>query len=294
MKTIHSLVVRNLKIYFRDRALVLYSLMSVFIIIGLYALFLGNVMAEEISRAVAADVNVRPVVDSWIMSGLVLVNAVNVPLMMLDTMVVDRWSGRLRDFVASPMKRSHLTASYLVASWVIGMILELVTIALAEIYIVVNGGSLLSPLRMLEAVLAAALCVVTYSAVFFFVTLFFKSPNAFSALCTVVGTLIGFIGGIYIPIGSLPDYMQRVIKWIPVTHSAALLREIFVSAPLDEAFKGAPPSAESAVARQFGIQLSYGGKIMPAVWLVLITLFTGIVFYILSIIAAAHSGKKEP
>ncbi|HCD44303.1 MAG TPA: ABC transporter, partial [Lachnoclostridium sp.] len=34
---------RNLKLFFRDRSAVFFYLLSVFIIIGLYALFLGDV-----------------------------------------------------------------------------------------------------------------------------------------------------------------------------------------------------------------------------------------------------------
>ncbi len=39
---------RNLKVFFRDRAAVLFSLLAVFIIIGLYALFLGDVWMSEL------------------------------------------------------------------------------------------------------------------------------------------------------------------------------------------------------------------------------------------------------
>lgn len=293
MRIIGALIGRNLKLYFRDRALVLYSLMSVFIIIALYALFLGNTMVESIQQHAAAKAGVRFLTDSWLMSGLILVNAVNVPLIMLNTMVVDRWSGRLRDFTTSPIRRGCLGAGYLISSWVTGILMELLTIALAEVYIVARGGEWLSPPRLIGAVLAASLCVAAYSCVFFFITLFFESPGAFSALCTVVGTLIGFLGGIYIPIGSLPDYVQRVMQWIPVTHSAALLRDIFVAAPMDALFHGAPQAIRDSTAREFGIQVSFQGHVLSDGWLVAITLLTGAVFLALSLLKTAHMHKKE-
>lgn len=293
MKIVGSLVARNLRLYFRDRALVFYSFLSVLIIIGLYALFLGDVMVSSVEHAADTTAHARFMVDSWIMSGLVLVNAVNVPLMVLDIMVEDRATGRLRDFMASPVRRSHLVAGYLGASWIIGVLMELVTIVLAELYVTARGGELLAPDKMLEAVLVSALCVISYSSVFFFIAQFLRSPSAFSSLCTIVGTLIGFVGGIYIPIGSLPGNVQSVMKAIPVTHSVTLLREIFVSAPLADLLKGAPQSVRDGFARQFGVQLAYGGKVMPDGWLILITLFTGVIFFVLSVIAVSHSGRKE-
>jgi multidrug/hemolysin transport system permease protein len=293
MTVIYSLLKRNLRMYFRDRALVFYSFMSVLIIIGLYALFLGNVMENGIKQAVGGTVNVRSLVDSWIMSGLVLVNAINVPLMVFGIMVNDVASGKVKDFTVSPIKRSSIVAGYLAASWIIGIIMELVTIALAEVYIVAYGGSLLSPENMLYAVLASALCVVSYSTVFFFIAQFLKSTSAFSSVCTIVGTLIGFVGGIYIPIGELPQNVQNVMKFIPVTQSAALMRKIFVSAPLDSIFVNAPQSAKDSFAQEFGIQLKYGSSIMSTEWLILITLFTGILFFILSVAAVSYKSRKS-
>ena len=39
---------RNLLLFFRDKSAVFFSLLSVFIIIGLYALFLGDVVVASV------------------------------------------------------------------------------------------------------------------------------------------------------------------------------------------------------------------------------------------------------
>lgn len=57
---------RNLLVFFKDKSSVFFSLFAVFIIIGLYALFLGDMMAEQ----VAGLENGRFVMDSWISAGL--------------------------------------------------------------------------------------------------------------------------------------------------------------------------------------------------------------------------------
>lgn len=41
------LIKRNLKIFFRDKSAVLFSLLAIFIIIALYAVFLGDVWLDD-------------------------------------------------------------------------------------------------------------------------------------------------------------------------------------------------------------------------------------------------------
>lgn len=48
MTVMISLIKRNLKLFFRDKTSVFFSLLAVFIIIGLYVLFLGNMMTKNL------------------------------------------------------------------------------------------------------------------------------------------------------------------------------------------------------------------------------------------------------
>jgi multidrug/hemolysin transport system permease protein len=61
-----ALTKRHLKLFFRDKASVFFSLLSVIIIIALYVLFLGDM----ISGSMADTPGFRYVMDSWIMAGI--------------------------------------------------------------------------------------------------------------------------------------------------------------------------------------------------------------------------------
>jgi multidrug/hemolysin transport system permease protein len=65
--------IRNIKVFFKDKMSVFFSLMSVFIVIGLYVLFLGDVM--ESNLASLGD-HKRFLMDSWIMAGLLSVTSI--------------------------------------------------------------------------------------------------------------------------------------------------------------------------------------------------------------------------
>ena len=91
-----SLLVRNLKVYFRDRASVFFSLLSVIIIFLLYTLFLGDAWSggSEFEGAVG----VRGLMDSWLMAGLLAVVSVTATLGAYGIMVEDRSRKIIKDF----------------------------------------------------------------------------------------------------------------------------------------------------------------------------------------------------
>ena len=49
------LIKRNMLLFFRDKTTVFFSLLAVFIIIGLYALFLGDIMEETLRMQLGLD-----------------------------------------------------------------------------------------------------------------------------------------------------------------------------------------------------------------------------------------------
>ncbi|HOV70418.1 MAG TPA: ABC transporter permease, partial [Clostridia bacterium] len=70
---------RNLKLFFRDKAAVFFSLLAVFIIIALYALFLSDMQVNQL-KVFAGEKTARFLVDSWIMAGILAVNSVTITL----------------------------------------------------------------------------------------------------------------------------------------------------------------------------------------------------------------------
>jgi multidrug/hemolysin transport system permease protein len=107
------LLKRNLLIFFRDKSSVFFSLLSVFIIIGLYVLFLGDMIVQGMSDMPGA----RFLMDSWIMSGLLAVTPITTSLGAMGTIIVDKKYGLYKDFAVSPLKRSTITGGYVVSAF---------------------------------------------------------------------------------------------------------------------------------------------------------------------------------
>ena len=65
-------------------------------------------------------------------------------------MVTDKQYKIYKDFYVTPIKRSQFSRGYLFSGFMITMILSLFTLLVAEIFIVVFGGSLLSATAFLK------------------------------------------------------------------------------------------------------------------------------------------------
>ena len=157
-----TFALRNLKLFFRDRASVFFSLLAVFIIIGLYVLFLGDTVMADMEGVPAA----RFLMDSWIMAGLLAVTAVTTTMGAVGVVVEDRARGT-QDFQTSPIKRSTIVGGYLLSTLTVGVVMGLVALLLTELYIVANGGSIL-PIAGLVKVLGLILLSTTVSGAILF------------------------------------------------------------------------------------------------------------------------------
>lgn len=274
-----NLIRRNLLIFFRDKSAVFFSLLGVFIIIGLYVLFLGDMLVKGMNDVKGG----RYLMDSWIMAGLLAVTPITTILGSLGIMIEDKQRKIYKDFSASPVKRSTLAGGYIINSFIVSMILTFITLILAEGYIIMNGGELLSIKAFLEVLCIIVLTVLCSSFMMFFLVSFFKSNNAFATASTVVGSLIGFLTGVYIPIGSLPSSVQMVVKIFPPSHSAVLLRKIMMEQAEKISFAGAPEASINEFRLSLGVSFELGDKILSSYVSIMYILIITAIFCILSI-----------
>ena len=95
--TTASLIRRNINLFFRDKASVFFSLLSVVIIIVLYAAFLGNIQVQNIQETAGKVEGAAWLVNSWILAGILSVSSVTIAFSAFGTMVDDIHGGQ--DFI---------------------------------------------------------------------------------------------------------------------------------------------------------------------------------------------------
>lgn len=282
MKEVFVLVKRNILIFMRDRASVFFSLLSMLIVLMLMVLFLGNMNTDEtvellgqyggIRDTVLDRENAKGLISMWTLAGVLLVNCVTVPMTVMGNMVTDEAEGRLATFYIAPVKRSKIALGYILASWVIGMLFCLLTFALGEGYLVVCGNEVLGVSDLIKVAGMILINTFLYSATAYLLALFIHSTGAWSGMLTVIGTLVGFVGAIYLPVGMLPEKIVSALKMFPVLHGASMMRSVCTRTSLTETFYGLPKELSEGYQESMGIMLWADDKA--------ISVFTSVVFVI--------------
>lgn len=265
-----TFIKRNLKIYFRDKAAVFFSLLAVLIEIGLYAFFLGDTYTKDLGDVDRA----RELMDNWLMAGVLATTGLTTSLAILGNMIKDKESRRIKDFIAAPIKRADILMGYWIAAYLVGTLMTLLTFAISQLYIVGNGGSLISLEACLKVIGLILLTNLMSTALMLLFVSIFNSSNAFSAANVVFGTLIGFATGIYLPIGMFPEGVQWFVKLFPVSHGAALFRQVMMKDIMADSMQGAPAELVSEVKEQLGVVYTFGETTMSAGGNLMVVLLT--------------------
>jgi len=268
-----TLAKRNILIFLRDRAGIFWSFLSVILVFGLYILFLGNLMGS------GEDENFQFLADSWIMAGMVSIASITTTMGAFVNMVVDKSDKIIKDFSASPITRRSLVGGYVLGAYTIGIIMTIFTFIFTQGYIVINGGRLLPLLDSIEAIGIMFISVLASSAMVFYLTTFLNTENSFSGASAVLGVLVGFITGTYIPIGTFPEAIQTVIKVFPISHSASLLRQIMTRTPIELVFSNAPGYVITEFNKEMGIVFYFGDTAVSPITSILVLAATTILFY---------------
>ncbi|MBN1778100.1 MAG: ABC transporter permease [Clostridiales bacterium] len=279
-----ALIKRNLLVFFRDKAAIFFSLLASLIIIGLYALFLGNNMASYLRDFPSA----RQLVDRWLVAGLVSITSITTAMGAFGVMVIDKTKHIIQDFYTSPVSRWKLVGGYIFSAFIIGYLLSVVTLLVAQVYMLTQGGTMMSFATYGKTLLVLLLAGITNTTMMFFITAFFSTENAFSTAATVLGTLIGFVTGIYIPIGVLPESVQWIIKVFPTSHAVILLRQIMTGALFTSYAEVMPAESLAEVKEMMGIEFHFGQTVLPVYISLLILAGAGVLFFLLSFIHMKH------
>jgi multidrug/hemolysin transport system permease protein len=162
----------------------------------------------------------------------------------------------------------------------------------AEVYIVLGGGKLLPVPALFKMFGVILLTVLSSSALILLITSLIKTLSAFSVVSTIIGTIIGFLCGIYIPIGALPEGVQAVIKFFPPAHAVALFRDLMMEVPMKEVFANAPEGFVYVFRTDMGLHYKIGSYTTDLAFSIMVLVISTVVFYGIGIFMLSRKKKK--
>ena len=238
---------------------------------------------------VADERNAAYLIQLWTLAGILVVNSVTVTLTVTGSMVQDEAEKRLMAFYATPVNRIRLSLGYVLAAWLVGTGMCLLTLAVGEGYFALNGYGLLGMEALLKLCGMIALNTFVFSAIAYLLALFVHNSSAWSGLLTIIGTLVGFVGGIYLPMDSLSAPVQSALKCLPVLHGASMMREVCTEEAIVETFAGMPQGAGDIFREAMGISVMAGEHKFSLGEQVLILLL----YAIIAIVAGAALSRRR-
>lgn len=294
MRTLMQLVGRNMKVYLRNKSSVFFSFMTMIIILLLNTVFLGDINKKQLIEMLSVDDKlITYITGSWLMAGLVVVNAVMVTSIMLAIMVEDEEQHRLIAFLVAPVKRLTLTLSYIIAACLMSLFFVLITLGISQFYFWYRCEEVLSASCMIRIIGYAAANIFSIVSILMCVATLMKSASSYGAFNTTMGTVIGFIAGIYLPIGALPIGVQNVLKCFPILHGTALIREAYTREAISKGFNGAPVEVIEGYKQYMGITIDVGGKGLSLGMNLLVLLASGIIFMMIAIWLVSHKESSD-
>lgn len=293
-----SLTKRNCMVFLRDRSSVFFSLLSMLIVMLLTCVFLGNLNVNSITnllteyggvRDSAADAaNAKELVRYWTLAGILVVNSLTVSLTVIGVMITDANENRLEVFYTAPVSKSLVALSYVTSAILIGTLFCVITLGIFLFYIFITGGTVLSFSAILQILFYIFVNVCIFSIIMYLAALFVKSPSAWSGIATIVGTLVGFAGAIYIPMGALPKKVGNMLTCLPVLHGTSLMRKVCCESIIAKTFEGMPTEVIDIYKEEMGITIVMKNVSVSSVFQLSFMIGCGIAAFIAALIVARH------
>ena len=241
-----ALIKRNFLLYFRNRSGVILSLFGAIIPFVLYIVFLKSNSGGYSSQ----------LMDLWLIGGVLAVTGLTTTLAAFSRQVEDRERKVTDDLFITDLGPWGLQLSYLVSSVIIGFLMQVIMFAFMLSYFTLADNIsfeweilpylvLLMLLNSLLATLINALIVQC-----------FKSVDSLGKLATVVGATSGFLVGTYIPIGSLPNMAQNLMKLTPSNYMTSLFRQVLMKESLADTFAN-NSQPQAAFEKTMGIRIEW-------------------------------------
>lgn len=225
---LRALVIRNIKLFFKDKGMVFASMITPLILLVLYATFLGNVYTNSFESSMPEGLSVpkdlvAATVAGELVSSILAVCCITVSFCSNMLMVQDKVNGINMDLGVAPVKSWTLSVGYYLATAVSSMIVCYIAFGACLAYVKMSGWYM-SFVDIAAIALDIVILVLFGTALSSIVNFFVSTEGQMSAVGTIVSAGYGFICGAYMPISQFGEGLRKVLSFLPSTYGTSLLR----------------------------------------------------------------------
>lgn len=293
LRKMRYLTLRNIKLYFKDKMTFLVSLITPLILLVLFIAFLKSTYEDSILSIIQGFDLDQSLIDAftggWLFSSVLATSCITVAFCS-GMMVIDKINRANIDFMVSPVKKSTLQLSYVLANFFSTFIITFVLLIVGLIYLACVGFyiSFVDFLLIVFGIIITSLFGTILANI---IWTFTHSQGVVSGVCTLVSALYGFICGAYMPISTMGQGMQYFVSLLPGTYATVLFRQGFLNSVLNRMRETLPQDMINGIASGFDVKMSFFGHDVSTLALILVISISTIV--LLGVFLFINKFKKK-
>ena len=293
-KKLTYLTFRNIKLYFKDKITFLVSLITPLILLVLFVVFLKSTYENSIFSIVEGfnldQKLINAFTGGWLFSSVLATSCITVAFCS-GMMVIDKVNRANIDFMVSPVKKSTLQLSYVLANLFSTLIIAFVLLLVGLIYLAFVGFyiTFVDLLLILFGIIITSLFGTILANI---IWTFTRSQGVLSGVCTLVSALYGFISGAYMPIYTMGKGMQGFVSLLPGTYATVLFRQGFLNGVLKEMGKTLPNEMIEGISTSFDVKMSFFGHEVSTLGLILVITISTLVLLGIFLLINLKGHKK--
>ena len=293
LRKMRYLTLRNIKLYFKDKMTFLVSLITPLILLVLFIAFLKSTYEDSILSIIQGFDLDQSLIDAltggWLFSSVLATSCITVAFCS-GMMVIDKINRANIDFMVSPVKKSTLQLSYVLANLFSTFIITFVLLIVGLIYLACVGFyiTFVDILLIVFGIIIASLFGTILANI---IWTFTHSQGVVSGVCTLVSALYGFICGAYMPINTMGQGMQYFVSLLPGTYATVLFRQGFLNSVLNGMRETLPQGMINGIASGFDVKMSFFGHDVSTLALILVISISTIV--LLGVFLFINKFKKK-
>lgn len=293
LRKMRYLTLRNIKLYFKDKMTFLVSLITPLILLVLFIAFLKSTYEDSILSIIQGFDLDQSLIDAftggWLFSSVLATSCVTVAFCS-GMMVIDKINRANIDFMVSPVKKSTLQLSYVLANLFSTFIITFVLLIVGLIYLACVGFyiTFVDILLIVFGIIITSLFGTILANI---IWTFTHSQGVVSGVCTFVSALYGFICGAYMPISTMGQGMQYFVSLLPGTYATVLFRQGFLNSVLNRMRETLPQGMINGIANGFDVKMSFFGHDVSTLALILVISISTIV--LLGVFLFINKFKKK-
>lgn len=224
--TLLSLIKRNIKLFFKDKGLVIGALVGPIILIVLYFTFLNDVYRDTFKSFIPEGTSnkiINDIVNGELISSILAVSCITVSFCSNFLMVRDKVNNARSDLLVSPVKSYVLALAYYIATVISSLTICYIALGISLVFVAFSHWFFTAS-SLLMLLLDVFLTVLFGTALSSIINFFLTSEGQILAVGTIISAGYGFICGAYMPINSYNSGLKNVIMFTPGTYCTSLIR----------------------------------------------------------------------